>query len=321
MLETKEKEKFKIKLMGEEVKALSDLTYNDLYRQKTLEYKDKPSIVSDTMFKTMFQREERIKYSAYIVSKLTNLSYEELLKNMKLTTNELPKRKKDTKGQRGDFVAKIDDLYINIEVNNNKNPKIYERNLGYLFKLYDQNIRGEEKYNMVVQINFNNFAYKESKNIIDIFYLKNQDGIALTKKIIVVNLVLPNVLEKCYTLGIESLTELEKFLYGIHEKDIEKLKMIVEEVEIVREYVSEAIEVVEDPVFGEAYDHELANMCQSYEDGFEDGTKRGLEQGKQEKTIEMIKAMHVKKISLEDIASIVSLSIPKVKQILDITDN
>ena len=73
MLETKEKEKFKIKLMGEEVKALSDLTYNDLYRQKTLEYKDKPSIVSDTMFKTMFQREERIKYSAYIVSKLTNL--------------------------------------------------------------------------------------------------------------------------------------------------------------------------------------------------------------------------------------------------------
>lgn len=162
---------------------------------------------------------------------------------------------------------------------------------------------------MVMQINFNNFAYKESKNIVDIFYLKNQDGIALSKKIIVVNLVLPNVLEKCYTLGIESLTELEKFLYGVHEKDIEKLKRLVEEVEIVKEYVREAKEVVEDPVFGEAYDHELANMEQSYEDGFEDAKQ------------EMIKAMYAKKISLEDIANIVSLSIPKVKQVLDITDN
>ncbi len=168
---------------------------------------------------------------------------------------------------------------------------------------------------MVLQINFNNFAYKESKNIVDIFYLKNQDGLALTKKIVVVNLVLPNVLEKCYTLGTKSLTELEKFLYKVHEKDIEKLKKLVEEVEIVRQKVSEAIEVVEDPGFGEAYDHEKANMRQSYEDGYEDGTKRGLEQGKQEK-IEMIKAMHAKKISLEDIVSIVKLSISEVKEIL-----
>lgn len=60
---------------------------------------------------------------------------------------------------------------------------------------------------------------------------------------------------------------------------------------------------------GEAYDHELANMEQSYEDGFEDAKQ------------EMIKAMYAKKISLEDIANIVSLSIPKVKQVLDITDN
>lgn len=61
------------------------------------------------------------------MSKLTNLSYEDLLKNMKLTTNELPKNKRDTKGQRVDFVAKIDDIYINIEVNNNKNLETYDR--------------------------------------------------------------------------------------------------------------------------------------------------------------------------------------------------
>ena len=167
---------------------------------------------------------------------------------------------------------------------------------------------------MVMQINFNNFAYKESKNIVDIFYLKNQDGIALSKKIIVVNLVLPNVLEKCYTLGIESLTELEKFLYGIHEKDIEKLKRLVEEVEIVREYVSEAIEVVEDPVFGEAYDHELANMEQSYEDGFEDGVLKGEKKTK----IDMIKALFKNGVSLNLISKSTNLSIKQVEEILNI---
>ena len=58
-------------------------------------------------------------------------------------------------GAKPDTIAKaakiLTDLY---------QIRLIERNLGYLFKLYDQNIRGEEKYNMVMQINFNNFAYK-----------------------------------------------------------------------------------------------------------------------------------------------------------------
>ena len=126
-------------------------------------YKDKPSIVSDTMFKTMFQTEKRIKYSAY--SLLTKLKYEELLRNMKLITNELTKKRRNAKGERSDFVAKINGAYINIEVNNNKDIKTYERNLGYVFKLYYQNISGEEyDFNMVFQINFNNFAYSKQKS-------------------------------------------------------------------------------------------------------------------------------------------------------------
>ncbi len=191
------KKEFTIEILGEKVMSLDDLHYNDEYRQKTLDYIDKPSIVSDTMFKTMFQTEKRIKYSAYLISLLTELKYEDLIKNMKLITNELPKKKRNTKGQRSDFVAKINDAYINIEVNNNKNIETYERNLSYLFKLYDQNTSGEEKYNMSMQINFNNFAYKESKEIIDVYYLRNKEGIVLTKKLLVVNIVLPNLLEKC----------------------------------------------------------------------------------------------------------------------------
>lgn len=146
-------------------------------------------------------------------------------------------QKRNTKGWRSEFVAKING--INIEVNNNKNATTYERNLAYLFRLYDQNIGGEEKYNMVLQINFNNYAYKENKKIIDAYYLRNKEGIVLTKKILIVDVVLPNLLEKCYTLGIESLTKIEKFIYSLIEVDIDKLDKIIKEVPRVKEYVSE----------------------------------------------------------------------------------
>lgn len=302
------KEKFILELKEEKVISLNELHYNDEYRQKNLEYKDKPSIVSDTMFQT----EKRIKYSAYLVSELTGIEFEELLKNMKLTTNELPKKKRKTKGERSDFVAKINGAYINIEVNNNKDATTYERNLGYLFKLYDQNTSGESEYNMVMQINFNNYAYKENKKIIDVYYLRNKEGIVLTKKVLIVDVILPNLLEKCYTLDIESLNDIEKFIYSLIEIDIKKLDKIIKEVPIVKEYVNEAKEVIEEPFFGEAYDHEKANNEQWYKDGYEEGEQKG----KLEKTIEMIKSLYVNKVSIEAIAKSSHLSVEEVKKII-----
>ena len=61
------KEELIVEVNAEKAISLSDLHYNDKYRQMDLEYKDKPSIVSDTMFKTMFQTKKRIKYSAYLM--------------------------------------------------------------------------------------------------------------------------------------------------------------------------------------------------------------------------------------------------------------
>ena len=261
----------------------------------------------------MFQTEKRIKYSAY--SLLTKLKYEELLRNMKLITNELTKKRRNAKGERSDFVAKINGAYINIEVNNNKDIKTYERNLGYVFKLYYQNISGEEyDFNMVFQINFNNFAYKESKKIIDVFYIRNKEGIVLTKKIVIINVVLPNLLEKCYTKGIESLTELEKYTYSLVERDIEKLDKIMKKVAIVREYIEEAKEVIKEPIFGEAYDYEKASNEQWYQDGIEQGIKQGEEKTK----IDMIKSLFKNGATLNLISKSTNLSIKQVKEILNV---
>ncbi len=90
----------------------------------------------------------------------------------------------------------------------------------------------------------------------------------------------------------------------------------------MREYVSEAMEAIVDCGFGESYDHEKANMEQSYEDGFEDGyedgTKRGFEQGKKETIMDMIKSMFKNDVSLELISKSTNKSIKEVKSILEI---
>lgn len=78
---------------------------------------DKVSIVSNIMFKTMMQSEKRIKYSAYLISLLVDITYEKLLKNIKLATPELDKKYFVEKGEICDYIAEIDNTKINIEMN------------------------------------------------------------------------------------------------------------------------------------------------------------------------------------------------------------
>ncbi len=88
----------------------------------------------------------------------------------------------------------------------------------------------------------------------------------------------------------------------------------------MEEYVSEAKEVVEEPFFGEAYDHEKANNEQWYEDGYEEGIEqgieKGIEQGEKNKQIEMIKALYKNGASLELISKSTNLSIDELRNIL-----
>ncbi len=102
---------------------------------KPLEEGEKTSILSDTMFKTMFQNENRLKYSCKILSYFLEIRYEDLLTNIHLCKNELDKKKKKEKQERCDYVASIDNTYLNIEVNNNSNLESMERNMNIPYKM------------------------------------------------------------------------------------------------------------------------------------------------------------------------------------------
>ena len=97
-----------------------------------------------------------------------------------------------------------------------------ERNINYAFKLYceDNKSGTKDQFFRTVQLNFNNFSFEGRDEVMDVFTLSNEN-IALTDKIIIVLIYLPNLYKKMYNKGIENLNEFERFILVMADENIE----------------------------------------------------------------------------------------------------
>ena len=144
-----------------------------------------------------------------------------------LGKNELDKEYNDTKEERSDYVCDINGSKINIEVNNNDSVETMYRNMEYAFRLYNEKVKIGKKYkslyNQVIQINLNNYSFIGNDKIIDTYSFQNDKGIVLNDKIIILEIYVPTLRKKCYTLGKENLCEVEKYLLGLIEENMKYL--------------------------------------------------------------------------------------------------
>lgn len=180
-----------------------EIDKKDAVKFEKLEKGKKISILSDTMLKAMFQNENRIKYSAKFLSYFIDVDYDNILKNIHLSKNELNKEKESDKGQRCDYVAYLDGSIVNIEVNNNSSLETLERNMEYGHRLYSTKIKRENKeyeYTQVIQFNLNNFAFKGNDKIVDIYTVQNKDYLTLSDKLMFVQIYIPNLRKKWYNV-------------------------------------------------------------------------------------------------------------------------
>ena len=302
-----------LKTRNYQYKSLYDLELSRKNRIGLSELKEgeKITIFSDRMFKTMFQNENRLKYSAKLISYYVDIDYEELLKNIRLGKNELDKKKKKNKGERCDYVASINNSTINIEVNNNANIKTLERNIEYAFRLFSKYVtegKNKDQYTQVIQLDINNFSFQGNKNIVDVNAIQNKAGLLLTEKLIFIQIYVPNLIRKWYDLGKEKLEESEKFLLALVLKDINISKELGEGIEIMKEYIEEAQEVVLDDDLRESYDKELAMKEWGYDEGRIEGYSNGKLEGEKDKTIEIAKNMLKEKETIEKISLYTGLS-------------
>lgn len=250
-----------------------------LIKRDELKEGEKLSIVSNTMFKAMFFNEKRLKYSAKLFSYLLDVDYDILIKNMRLSKNELDKDREINRELRCDFVAEIDNTYLNLEMNNNASEDTMRRNRDYTFKLYSSSdILNNKRYNykQVISINLNNFKFE---GLDESFYIETIGNkyYRATNDIIIFQIFIPNIINKCYNK--EKLDNLESFIMALIEKDVDIAKKYALGDEIVKDYIKEATTTSFDNRFGESYDHEYADREQSYNDGYDAGIEKGIEEG------------------------------------------
>lgn len=252
-----------------------EVSVKDSVKIEKLKEGEKPSLLSDSMFKAMFFNENRLKYSVKFLSYYLDISFDELFDKIKLTKNELDKNKEIDKGERSDYVAIIEDSIINIEVNNNENSEILERNMEYAHRLYASGVkRGKKyKYRQVIQFNLNNFSYIGNDKIIDIYTVQNDDGITLNNKLIFIQIYVPNLRRKWYNLGVDGLLEEERYILAMIEPSLSSSIELGKDIDIVEDYVKETEEVMDDISFGESYDKEWALKDQGIREGISEGIK------------------------------------------------
>ena len=297
-----------------------DYPIDSKYRVKLDKLKEgeKISIFSDAMFKTMFQNEKRLDYSALLASYfIEDVSYEELLNNLVLVKNEFDKNVAGQKGLRGDYVASIGDVKLNIEINNNYSREVMERNLEYAFRLYSSNNKRGKKdeYNQVIQICLNNFAFEDSDKIIETFTIRNEDGKALTNKFTSFQIYVSNLRKKCYTDNIENLNDLERFILILVERSIELSKKLGKGNKIMEKYINDAIKASSNDILLEAYDKEWALKDLGRRDGYNEGLDEGISLGIEQKEIEMVRNMLKENASIDFISKVSGLSVDEINEI------
>ena len=241
-------------------------------KDSRIEFKNKDTIpiTNDAMFKHIFGREENIKFPCKLLSYILDVSYETLIDNLSFSKNETGKKKKQDVNYRQDLVVKLDDIRINIEMNNNSSEVIRERNLSYLLRLREDK-KYKRKYTPIIQINLNNYCYKDDLTVRRDYAIMSQDQIIYTNKIIIIDIYLPNIKKKCYTNS--ELSEMEKFLLiGILEDPKKALEYVGDDIvmgELKRELV--VYDLPDD--LGESYDKEEALKEQWKEDYTREGSE------------------------------------------------
>lgn len=189
------------------------------------------------------------------------------------------------------------------------------RNIEYGDRLFTAKIvAGKKKYvyPKVVVIDINNFYFEGQKKIVEVYYIQNDEGIMLTHKIHI-QISLPLLMRKWYTVGDEGLNELERTILIMAIKDHKKAIQLAEGDMVMMEYVNEIKEVEKKDTFLiESYDKEVSyrEAIQNYY--LEEGIEKGIEK-ERAKTIEIAKKLFLKGTSKEELIELFNLTTKEVQ--------
>ena len=290
----------------------------------------KVNVMNDAVAKAFLRSKEARMIVASFLSEVTGID-KSVLMNATYTGGEIPKRRNYEKNKESDVMILIDELNrIIIEVNQFNTENLYRKNTEYAMasilemtkRKSKRDGKGNIQYPKVILVSLDNFNSFHTKRPILTFLPRDKEGHIENDLYQSIHIILDNAVNNEYNKNIPE--EVIKFAKLLKAKSIDEL---VEEFEGDEEYmeaVGKLEELVMDPDFAGAYDKGaktewlLEDMrLTGIHEGEAIGISKGIEQGSQNKQIEIAKNMLNLNMDVNLISNVTGLSIEEVESLVE----
>ena len=290
----------------------------------------KVNVMNDAVAKAFLRSKEARMIVASFLSEVTGID-KSVLMNATYTGGEIPKRRNYEKNKESDVMILIDELNrIIIEVNQFNTENLYRKNTEYAMasilemtkRKSKRDGKGNIQYPKVILVSLDNFNSFHTKRPILTFLPRDEEGHIENDLYQSIHIILDNAVNNEYNKDIPE--EVIKFAKLLKAKSIDEL---VEEFEGDEEYmeaVGKLEELVMDPDFAGAYDKGaktewlLEDMrLTGLHEGEAIGISKGIEQGSQNKQIEIAKNMLQDTDDYGLIAKYTGLSIEEIESLVE----
>ena len=253
---------------------------------------------------------------AHLLASILNVDVLKIKNNITKISDTNDLKNKNDKQRRMDFVYRIDNLSLDIELNLKPRP-IKERNINYLMSLHLRKFKKGNRYEdnyRTIQININNEVIDESDEVIEEYYFRKEDGKEYSKNIGFYVVNIPNIKKIWYNKEDEAF-EKYKYMLSFFETNVDVIRRVYEGDEVVMDIINKQEEFSRDNEEWETFrsENELEEEYQlgieyAKEEGKKEGIEKGIELGKLQGIKKVVKSMLDKNMDIKDIVDITGLS-------------
>ena len=230
---------------------------------------------------------------AHLLASILNVDVLKIKNNITKISDTNDLKNKNDKQRRMDFVYRIDNLSLDIELNLKPRP-IKERNINYLMSLHLRKFKKGNRYEdnyRTIQININNEMIDESDKVIEEYYFRKEDGKEYAKNIGFYVVNIPNIKKIWYNKEEEEAFEKYKYMLSFFETNVDMIRRMYEGDEVVMDIINKQEEFSRDNEEWETFRSEN-ELEEEYQLGIEYAKEEGIEKG-----IELGKLQGIKKNS------------------------
>ena len=245
---------------------------------------------------------------AHLLASILNVDVLKIKNNITKISDTNDLKNKNDKQRRMDFVYRIDNLSLDIELNLKPRP-IKERNINYLMSLHLRKFKKGNRYEdnyRTIQININNEMIDESEKVIEEYYFRKEDGKEYAKNIGFYVVNIPNIKKIWYNKEDEEF-EKYKYMLSFFETNVDMIRRMYEGDEVVMDIINKQEEFSRDNEEWETFRSEN-ELEEEYQLGIEYAKEEGKKEGIEEGIKKVVKSMLDKNMDIKNIIDITGLS-------------